>query len=218
YKGARAYIVDDMPDIQSVSQQDYIEAVAAAIVQTVRAVEGRSFVLFTSHQMLKETVELLTDSQLLNDYMLFAQGVTGGSRMKLLKAFQKFHKSILFGTNSFWEGVDVPGDGLTSVIVVRLPFTSPDEPTFKAKSHILQSQGINAFEKLSLPEAILRFKQGFGRLIRSSTDRGAFIVLDRRIEKKSYGAEFIAALPNISVQKLPLGDMVLQLEHWYNNE
>lgn len=218
YKGARAYIVDDMPDIQKVSQQEYIEAVAAAIVQTVRAVEGRSFVLFTSHQMLKETVELLTDSQLLDDYMLFAQGVTGGSRMKLLKAFQKFHKSILFGTNSFWEGVDVPGDGLTSVIVVRLPFTSPDEPTFKAKSYVLQNQGINAFEKLSLPEAILRFKQGFGRLIRSSTDRGAFIVLDRRIEKKSYGAEFIAALPNISVQKLPLGDMVLQLEHWYNNE
>ena len=217
YSGARAYIVDDMPDIQAVSQQDYIEAVASAIVQTVRAVEGRSFVLFTSHHMLKETVELLTESQLLDDYMLFAQGVTGGSRMKLLKAFQKFNKSILFGTNSFWEGVDVPGDGLTSVIVVRLPFTSPDEPTFKAKSYLMQQQGINAFEKLSLPEAIVRFKQGFGRLIRSSTDRGAFIVLDRRIEKKSYGAEFIAALPNISVQKLPLGDMVLQLEHWYNN-
>lgn len=218
YSGARAYIIDDMPDIQSVPQQEYIEAVAAAIVQTVRALEGRSFVLFTSQQMLKETVELLTESQLLDDYMLFAQGVTGGSRMKLLKAFQKFNKSILFGTNSFWEGVDVPGDGLTSVIVVRLPFTSPDEPTFKAKSYVMQSQGINAFEKLSLPEAIIRFKQGFGRLIRSSTDRGAFIVLDRRIEKKSYGAEFIAALPNISVQKLPLGDMVLQLEHWYNNE
>lgn len=218
YKGAKAYIVEDMPDIQSVSQNDYIEAVANAIVQIVRTIEGRTFVLFTSHQMLKETVELLTDSQLLDDYMLFAQGVTGGSRMKLLKSFQKFHKSILFGTNSFWEGVDVPGDGLASVIVVRLPFTSPDEPTFKAKAQTMQQQGINSFQKLSLPEAILRFKQGFGRLIRSSTDKGAFIVLDKRIEKKSYGVEFIDALPNISLQKLPLSNMVLELEHWYNKD
>ncbi len=84
---------------------------------------------------------------------------------------------MLFGTNSFWEGVDVPGDGLASVIVVRLPFSSPDEPTFKARANYLQAQGKNSFTELSLPEAILRFKQGFGRLIRSSQDKGVFIVL-----------------------------------------
>ncbi|WP_052130335.1 ATP-dependent DNA helicase DinG [Ureibacillus sinduriensis] len=218
YKGAKAFVVNDMPDIQSVSQSDYIESVALAITQIVRSTEGRCFVLFTSQDMLRKTVELIQESELLDDYMIFAQGVTNGSRMRLLKSFQKFSHSVLFGTNSFWEGVDVPGDGLSSVIVVRLPFSAPEEPTFKAKSAILQQQGKNAFSELSLPEAILRFKQGFGRLIRSSKDKGIFVVLDRRIETKSYGIEFLRALPQISVNKLPLQDMVLEVEHWYNNK
>ncbi|RKQ16530.1 ATP-dependent DNA helicase DinG [Ureibacillus endophyticus] len=218
YKGAQAYIVTDMPDIQAVSQTDFIESVALAITRIVRATNGRCFVLFTSQDMLRKTVELIQESELLHDYMLFAQGVTNGSRMRLLKAFQKFSHSVLFGTNSFWEGVDVPGESLSSVIVVRLPFSSPDEPTFKAKSLLIQQQGRNAFTELSLPEAILRFKQGFGRLIRSSQDKGVFIVLDRRIESKSYGVEFLKSLPKISIQKLPLQDMVLEVEHWYNNK
>lgn len=167
--------------------------------------------------MLKRTVELIQEAELLNDYLLFAQGVTGGSRMRLLKSFQKFQRSVLFGTNSFWEGVDVPGEELSAVIIVRLPFSSPDEPTFKAKAALLKAKGQNAFTDLSLPEAILRFKQGFGRLIRSSKDRGALIVLDRRIETKSYGKEFIKALPDIKIEKLPLQHMVKDLQHWYNN-
>ncbi|WP_332648956.1 ATP-dependent DNA helicase DinG [Lysinibacillus sp. 54212] len=218
YSGAKAFIVTDMPDIQNVSQSDYIEAVSHAITRTVRTTGGRCFVLFTSQQMLRQTVELIQECGLLDDYMVFAQGVTAGSRMRLLKSFQKFSHSVLFGTNSFWEGVDVPGDSLSSVIVVRLPFSSPEEPTYKARANYLQQQGKNSFVELSLPEAILRFKQGFGRLIRSSKDKGVFIVLDRRIDMKSYGIEFIRALPPISVQKLPLQHMVLELEHWYNNE
>lgn len=216
YSGAKLYIVDDMPDIQAVSQMDYIEEVAHAITRAVQMTEGRSFVLFTSQDMLRKTVELIQESELLKDYMLFAQGVTAGSRMRLLKAFQKFNRSVLFGTNSFWEGVDVPGDGLASVIVVRLPFSSPEEPTFKARAHAIQMQGGNAFAELALPDAVLRFKQGFGRLVRASTDRGVLIVLDRRIDTKSYGAEFIHALPPISVQKLALDSMVQALRNWYN--
>ncbi|MDI7741378.1 ATP-dependent DNA helicase DinG [Lysinibacillus fusiformis] len=218
YKGAKAFVVNDMPDIQSVSQSDYIESVALAITQIVRSTEGRCFVLFTSQDMLRKTVELIQESGLLDDYMIFAQGVTNGSRMRLLKSFQKFSHSVLFGTNSFWEGVDVPGDGLSAVVVVRLPFSAPEEPAFKAKSAVLQQQGKNAFSELSLPEAILRFKQGFGRLIRSSEDKGVFVVLDRRIETKSYGVEFLRALPQISVTKLPLQNMVLEIEHWYNSK
>ncbi|MCM3389041.1 ATP-dependent DNA helicase DinG [Ureibacillus chungkukjangi] len=218
YKGAKAFIVNDMPDIQGVSQSDYIESVALAITQIVRSTQGRCFVLFTSQDMLRKTVELIQESELLLDYMIFAQGVTSGSKLRLLKSFQKFSHSVLFGTNSFWEGVDVPGDGLSSVIVVRLPFSAPDEPTFKAKSAAIQQQGKNAFTELSLPEAILRFKQGFGRLIRSSQDKGVFVVLDRRIETKSYGVEFLRALPQISVTKLPLQHMVLEIEHWYNSK
>lgn len=218
YQGATAYIVTDMPDIQQVSQSNYIEAIAHAITSTVRTTEGRCFVLFTSQDMLRKTVSLIQDSELLDDYMLFAQGVTSGSRMKLLKSFQKFTRSILFGTNSFWEGVDVPGDALSAVIVVRLPFSAPDEPIFKARAKQLTAQGVNSFNELSLPEAILRFKQGFGRLIRSSQDKGAFIILDRRIESKSYGKEFLKALPPISVQKLSLSHMVLALENCYNSK
>lgn len=218
YKGANLFVVDDMPDIQHVSQSDFIEAVADAVIQTVLITEGRCFVLFTSQDMLRKTVDLIQDTGLLEGYMLFAQGMTSGSRMKLLKSFQRFNKSVLFGTNSFWEGVDVPGDALSAVVMVRLPFSSPDEPVFKTQAERLTKQGINSFSAFALPEAILRFRQGFGRLIRSSTDRGVFIVLDRRIESKSYGKEFIRALPNIPVKKVSLEDMVLDLEHWYNEK
>lgn len=214
YSGAKAFIVTDMPDIQQVTQADYIEAVAHAITRTVRMTEGRCFVLFTAQDMLRKTVELIQDSELLDDYMLFAQGVTGGSRMRILKSFQKFNQAVLFGTNSFWEGVDVPGDALSSVIVVRLPFSSPEEPVFKARAKHLTLQGRNSFTELSLPEAIMRFKQGFGRLIRSSQDKGAFIVLDRRISTKSYGKEFIHALPPIDVKKLQLPELLKELSNW----
>ena len=150
--------------------------------------------------------------------MIFAQGATSGSHMRLLKSFQKFNHSVLFGTNSFWEGVDVPGDGLSAVIVVRLPFSSPEEPAFKARANYITQQGRNSFTELALPDAIIRFKQGFGRLIRSSHDKGVFIVLDRRIETKSYGQQFIESLPPISIQKLPLHSMVQSLGNWYNEK
>ncbi|MET0787286.1 MAG: helicase C-terminal domain-containing protein, partial [Paenisporosarcina sp.] len=218
YQGARLFIVEDMPHIQQVSQSDFIEAVADAVIQTVLVTEGRCFVLFTSQDMLRRTVELIQDSGLLEEYMLFAQGMTSGSRMRLLKSFQRFNRSVLFGTNSFWEGVDVPGEALSAVIVVRLPFSSPDEPIFKTRAEKMTAQGINPFSALALPEAILRFRQGFGRLIRSAEDRGVFIVLDRRIESKSYGEEFIRSLPSISIKKVSLEDMVLDIEHWYNEK
>ncbi|WP_369678809.1 helicase C-terminal domain-containing protein [Planococcus faecalis] len=218
YQGAHVYIVEDMPDIQHVSQHEYIESVADAVIQTVIVTEGRCFVLFTSQDMLRKTVDLIQDTGLLDDYMLFAQGISSGSRMKLLKSFQRFQKSVLFGTNSFWEGVDVPGDALRAVVVVRLPFTSPDEPIFKARSAIITREGINPFLQYALPEAVLRLRQGFGRLIRSKNDKGLFIVLDRRIETKSYGREFISALPKVKVSKVSLEKMVTDIEAWYNKQ
>ncbi len=218
YNGAELLIVENMPDIKQVSQSDYIEAVAEAVVQTVLVSEGRCFVLFTSQDMLRKTVELIQDTHLLDDYMLFAQGMTSGSRMRLLKSFQRFSKSVLFGTNSFWEGVDVPGDALSVIIMVRLPFSSPDDPLFKKRADLITKDGHNPFSAYSLPEAVLRFRQGFGRLIRSSADKGVFIVLDRRIETKSYGKDFLQAIPNIPVKKVSLENMVLELENWYTNE
>lgn len=218
YEGAEIYIVKDMPDIQQVSQTDYIEAVTDAVIQTVMATGGRLFVLFTSKDMLKKTYELIVESQQLEEYALFAQGITSGSRMKLLKSFNQFNHSVLFGTSSFWEGVDVPGDALSAVIVVRLPFTSPEEPVFKARAAKLTAQGSNPFGEYALPEAIMRMRQGFGRLIRSSSDKGAFIILDRRIETKSYGNQFLESLPKVPVKKVSLEVMVKELENCYNKE
>ncbi|MFJ7933473.1 ATP-dependent DNA helicase DinG [Sporosarcina sp. NPDC096371] len=213
YEGAEIFIVDNMPDIQHVAQSEYIEAVADAVVQTVMATGGRLFVLFTSQDMLRKTYDLISESEQLEDYALFAQGISSGSRIRLLKSFRQFNNSVLFGTNSFWEGVDVPGDALTAVIVVRLPFSSPDEPVFKAKAAKLTASGVNPFNEFALPEAVMRMRQGFGRLIRSSTDKGFFIILDRRIETKSYGQRFLASLPDVPVKKVSLEHMVNELEN-----
>ncbi|MHA6259661.1 ATP-dependent DNA helicase DinG [Sporosarcina sp. CAU 1771] len=218
YEGAEVFIVQDMPDIQKVSQTEYIEAVADAVIQTSIATGGRLFVLFTSLDMLRKTHELIVESEQLDEYAIFAQGITSGSRMKLLKSFRQYDNSVLFGTNSFWEGVDVPGDALTAVIVVRLPFTSPDDPLFKARATKLTEQGLNPFTEYALPEAMMRLRQGFGRLIRSSTDKGYFIILDKRVETKSYGRRFIESLPEIPIKKVSLEVMVNELESCYNDK
>lgn len=215
YDGAEIFIVKDMPDIQQVSQTDYIEAVAHAVIQSVMATGGRLFVLFTSVDMLRKTYELILESCQLEDYTLFAQGISSGSRMKLLKSFKQFDNSVLFGTNSFWEGVDVPGEALTAVIIVRLPFSSPTEPTFKAIAARMTEEGLNPFIDYALPEAIMRLRQGFGRLIRTSEDRGFFIILDRRVETKSYGKHFLESLPIVPIKKVSLEHMVNTLENCY---
>lgn len=218
YEGAHTLIVEDMPDIQQVSNEEYIEAVADALIQTAVAIEGRVFALFLSHDMLKKTHQAVIDSESLQEeYMLIAQGVSSGSRHKLLKTFKQQKKAVLFGTTSFWEGVDVPGEQLTAVVIVRLPFTSPEEPLFKARSEALVAEHKNAFTHLGLPEAILRFRQGFGRLIRSTDEQGFFIILDRRIDTKSYGKSFLQALPKSVVKKVSLEGLVNEIENCYND-
>ncbi|GKV67172.1 MULTISPECIES: ATP-dependent DNA helicase DinG [unclassified Sporosarcina] len=218
YAGAHTFIVEDMPDIQQVTNEEYIAAVADSLIQTAVAIDGRVFALFLSHDMLKKTYEEILDSgSLQEDYMLIAQGVSSGSRHKLLKTFKQQEKAILFGTTSFWEGVDVPSDELSAVVIVRLPFTSPEEPLYKARAALLQENKKNAFTHLGLPEAILRFRQGFGRLIRSSDEKGFFIILDRRIETKSYGRNFLEALPKSFVKKVSLETLVNEIENCYND-
>lgn len=217
YSGARVFVVNDVPDVTQVDQTTFIESIADVIIQTVQASQGRTFVLFTSQDMLRKTVELIEDSGLLEDYLFIAQGMNAGSKMRMLRTFQRFQKAILFGTTTFWEGVDVPGDALSTIIMVRLPFTNPDDPYFKQKAAKLSEQGGNPFSKLSLPEAIIRFRQGFGRLIRNSEEKGAFIILDRRIQTKSYGKEFLAAIPNVPKEELSAQSMVETLETWYNS-
>ncbi|MDZ4460053.1 helicase C-terminal domain-containing protein, partial [Bacillus cereus] len=134
------------------------------------------------------------------------------SRSRLIRKFQEFDKSILLGTSSFWEGIDIPGDALSCLVIVRLPFTPPHQPMMEAKGEWLKNQGEDVFAKLALPQAILRFKQGFGRLIRTNTDTGTVVVLDRRLTSSSYGKRFLQSIPNVPLYEGPLEELLVQLE------
>ncbi|WP_042457772.1 ATP-dependent DNA helicase DinG [Neobacillus dielmonensis] len=207
-------IPSDLPEVNSVSLDEYVVAISEQIISIAEATKGRMMILFTANDMLKKTYELIRESGFLEDYVLIAQGITGGSRMRLTRSFQRFEKAILFGTGSFWEGVDIPGEDLSCLVIVRLPFSSPEEPITQAKCQIIKEQGGNPFTEYSLPEAILRFKQGFGRLIRSETDRGIVMVFDKRIITTKYGKNFLESIPPVSIKKGPMTDLIKVIETW----
>ncbi|MGG5253822.1 ATP-dependent DNA helicase DinG [Neobacillus sp. SM06] len=208
------YIPEDLPDIKAVSIDEYVIAITEQIITIAEATKGRMLLLFTSHEMLKKTYELIKESGFLEDFVLVAQGITGGSRSRLTRNFQKYDKAILLGTNSFWEGIDIPGEDLTCLIIVRLPFSPPNEPYTEAKCEYVKQRGGNPFMDYSLPEAILRFKQGFGRLIRTETDRGIIFVFDRRIITTKYGQVFLQSIPEIEVKEAPIGELVKNIHLW----
>ncbi|EDL63377.1 ATP-dependent DNA helicase DinG [Bacillus sp. SG-1] len=210
----KLFIPTDVPEIQNVSLDEYVEAIATHLIGVAQATKGRMLVLFTAFDMLRKTHDLMKDSGLLEDFVLMAQGISSGSRTRLTKNFQRFDKAILFGTSSFWEGVDIPGEDLSCLVLVRLPFSPPDEPVAQAKSDLLKNEGKNPFSHYSLPEAILRFKQGVGRLIRRSTDRGIVIVFDRRIITARYGKAFLDSIPDMPVRQGELHEMVELIEEW----
>jgi ATP-dependent DNA helicase DinG len=207
-------IPEDLPEINKVPLSDYVAAITEHIISIAEATKGRMLILFTSYDMLKKTYDLIKESGLLDDYVLFAQGITSGSRSRLTRNFQRFEKSILLGTSSFWEGIDIPGEALSCLIIVRLPFTPPDDPIAEAKGELIQAKGQNPFSKHSLPEAVLRFKQGFGRLIRKKTDRGFVIIFDRRIVTTTYGKAFLKSIPTVPVKTLDINEMLTVIEEW----
>lgn len=207
-------IPEDIPEINRVPLEEYISSITEYIISIAEATNGRLLILFTSHEMLRGVYQLIKESGFLEDYMLIAQGITSGSNTRLTRSFQRFEKAILLGTSSFWEGVDIPGEDLSCLIIVRLPFSPPDEPVFAAKSEWLQARGENPFLQLALPEAILRFKQGFGRLVRSGEDRGIIIVFDRRIVTKSYGKAFLQSIPQVPIQRKGVNEIVSFIHDW----
>jgi ATP-dependent DNA helicase DinG len=149
--------------------------------------------------MLADCVEIVRDDLSSEGYTLFAQG-EDLPRTKMLAQFRETERCAIFGTDSFWQGVDVAGEALSNVIIVKLPFAVPDRPTVEARIELMRRNGQNPFQHFQLPEAILRFRQGFGRLIRSKSDRGIIVVLDPRVTRKAYGKQFLESLPPCRVE------------------
>lgn len=207
-------IPNDLPDIKSVSTDEYVASITEHIISIAEATKGRMLILFTSYDMLKRTYNLMKESGLLEDFVIMGQGITGGSRTRLTRNFQRFDKAILLGTSSFWEGIDIPGEDLSCLIIVRLPFSPPNEPLTEAKCNQIKQMGGNPFSEYSLPEAIIRFKQGFGRLIRSSNDRGFVVVFDKRLYTTTYGKAFLQSIPPVPVKKLNINETIDLIDSW----
>lgn len=194
----RILVPNDFPRIDQTDVLPYVEAISELVFSLAEITKGRMLILFNSYQMLKDTYHLLQEL-FQDDYVLIAQGISSGSHEKLKKHFQHTDQAILLGTHAFWEGLDIPGDDLKCVIIARLPFQSPSQPVVKAKLKRLESQGQSGFYAYSLPDAVLRFKQGFGRLIRSASDTGIVVVTDDRLVTKEYGRIFIQSLPELPI-------------------
>jgi len=180
------YVPGTMP---APNHPDFPQAVAREVEALLKLSQGRAFVLFTTHRNLDLVSGLLRDKL---PYTCLVQGEA--PRMKLLERFKKETPSVLFATASFWQGVDVPGEELSAVIVDKLPFAPPDDPLVAARIRRLEEDGGNGFAHLMLPEAVLSLKQGLGRLLRTPEDRGLLAVLDTRLATKGYGKVFQKAL------------------------
>lgn len=171
-----------------------------AVYKYIRRTEGGAFVLFTSYSLMKRTAEALTPKLVHLGYPLLTQGA-GVSRSKMIETFRKNRHSVLFGTDSFWQGVDVPGDALRNVIITQLPFAVPTYPLTEARCEAITLAGGNSFREYSIPEAVIKLKQGFGRLVRKADDKGIVVILDSRILTKGYGKIFLRALPDCKFLK-----------------
>ena len=194
----KIFIVRKMPDPRDTG---YEEALEHWIAHFVEETDGRAFVLFTSYRGMQQVVDQMREFFSRKKLNLLVQG-GGAPRGKLLEQFKTTPRSVLFGTDSFWSGVDVPGDALSNVIITRLPFAVPDYPLIEAKLELVEERGGDAFTEYSLPEAILKLRQGVGRLIRTKKDQGIIVILDNRIVTKPYGRGFLAGLPKCPVEIL----------------
>jgi DNA polymerase-3 subunit epsilon/ATP-dependent DNA helicase DinG len=206
---ADSSLVYSVSDIPAPNEPGYQSALERGIVELAAELGGRLLVLFTSYQQLRETATNITPRLALGDIAVIDQN-SGGNRDSLVTRFISTEKAVLLGTRSFWEGIDIPGDDLSAVIISRLPFAVPTDPVFAARS----ATYANPFAEYSVPDAILRFRQGFGRLIRTSTDRGVVAIFDSRIVSKAYGTQFLQSLPEVTLKTGSLNDLPRVTRAW----
>lgn len=209
YEGSTlVYIPTDMPDPTS-RRDDYQRSVERGLIELAAATNGRLLGLFTSYAQLRQTAQAIAPRLALGNISVFDQS-DGTSRQALLEGFRSTERAVLLGTRSFWEGVDIPGDDLMVVVIVRLPFAVPTDPIFAARSELYD----NSFMQYAVPDAVLRFRQGFGRLIRTRTDRGVVVLFDNRVITKRYGQVFLDSLPGCTVRRGLLADLPRAAVDW----
>jgi len=196
----------DMPEP---SHPQYQKALEEALVGLCEASKGRALVLFTSHASLRATAQATRRPLSRHGIRVLAQGIDG-TPAELLEQLKTRNGTVIFGTSSFWEGVDVVGDALSLLVITKLPFSVPTDPVFAARSALFDEP----FREYALPQAVLRFKQGFGRLIRHKADRGAVVVLDRRLRSKGYGRTFLESLPSCSISEAPAAQLPSIVSRW----
>ncbi len=198
-------------DIAEPDTDGYAQDLSAWIMRSVDRTHGKALVLFTNETMMRSTAAALAGSFAERGLQLIVQGIDG-QRHELLEQFKRDIHSVLFGLESFWMGVDVPGESLEHVIITRLPFSVPNHPLIEARLEAIAQRGGNSFIEYTLPEAVLKFKQGAGRLLRSKTDTGVVTVLDARILRKSYGRAFVSSLPPCPIEVLTSDGDVERIE------
>lgn len=203
------FLANDIPEPSD--KQGHQRAIEQATLKLCQATGGKALILFTSYDQLKRTSQKISPLLARNDIRVYEQG-EGASANMLLENFRSDQRSVLLGTRAFWEGVDVPGEALSVLVIAKLPFDVPSDPIIAARSETFD----DPFNEYSLPEAILRFRQGFGRLIRTQSDRGIVAILDRRVLTKRYGRLFLDSLPTCTVRVGPLADLPLSAVRWLN--
>jgi ATP-dependent DNA helicase DinG len=203
---ALLYIASDIPEP---NQNGYQQVLDRTIINTAKATGGRMLVLFTSYAALKKTSHAITGPLARDEIYVYEQG-DGASPNALLESFKATDRAVLLGTKSFWEGVDVPGDSLSVVFITKLPFDVPTDPLIAARSEIYE----DSFNQYYLPEAILKFRQGFGRLIRTASDRGVVAILDKRVLTKQYGRLFLESLPPCTARQGPAANLAREAGKW----
>ncbi|HQK05618.1 MAG TPA: helicase C-terminal domain-containing protein, partial [Anaerolineaceae bacterium] len=203
------YLVNDIPEPAEASA--YQREVESAIIRLAKATGGRMLVLFTSYAQLRKTAQAIGPAMADAEIQVYEQG-EGASTNILLENFRGADKAVLLGTRAFWEGVDIPGEALSVLVIVKLPFDVPSDPIIAARAETFE----DPFNEYNLPEAILRFRQGFGRLIRSQSDRGVVAILDKRVLTKKYGRMFLDSLPECTRRVASSLELPAAAARWLN--